>query len=43
MQLKSLDKAVTDGKLSEDLAEKIRSNLEKIPDFVRFQIVHIEK
>jgi hypothetical protein len=43
MQLKSLDEAVNNGKLSEEVADKIRENVNKIPDFVRFQIVKIDK
>lgn len=37
-QLKSLEDAVSAGKLSEEVATKIRANIERIPDFVRFQI-----
>ena len=42
-QMKSVQEAVTSGKLSGEVAETIMENLEKIPDFVRFQIVRIEK
>lgn len=33
-QLASLDNAVSNGKLSNDMADKIRENVNKIPDFV---------
>lgn len=42
-QLKSVNEAVQSGKLSGEVAESIIENIEKIPDFVRFQIVRIEK
>ena len=41
-QLDSLQGAVTAGKLSGELAEKIRERIEKIPDWVRFEIVAVE-
>jgi hypothetical protein len=41
-QLESLDSAVSSGKLSSDLGDKIRDRIEKIPDWVRFEIVAIE-
>ena len=42
-QLKNLEKAASSGKLSEDLVEKIRARIEKIPDFVLGEIVLVEK
>jgi hypothetical protein len=42
-QLASLEKNVENGKLSGDLADKIRGNIEKMPDFVRFNIVKVTK
>lgn len=42
-QLASLDKNVENGKLSGDLADKIRANIEKTPDFIRFNIVKVTK
>jgi uncharacterized Zn finger protein len=42
-QLASLERNVQNGKLSGDLADKIRANIEKLPDFVRFQIVKVTK
>jgi|DEB19_MinimDraft_3_1074340.scaffolds.fasta_scaffold66083_1 hypothetical protein len=41
-QLESLQGAVTAGKLSSELGEKIRERIEKIPDWVRFEIVAVE-
>jgi hypothetical protein len=40
-QLDSLEKAVSEGKLSEDLAQKVRDRISKIPDFVRFELVEL--
>jgi hypothetical protein len=42
-QMDSLDQAVSSGKLSGDLAEKIKSErIAKIPDWVRFEVVLVE-
>jgi len=41
-QLDSLQGAVAAGKLSSELGEKIRERIEKIPDWVRFEIVAVE-
>lgn len=38
-QLASLDHVVASGKLSADLAETARARIEKIPDFVRFEMI----
>lgn len=38
-QLRSLENAVSSGKLSEEIAEKVRARIEKVPEFVRFEIV----
>jgi len=38
-QLTSLDSALAEGKLSEDIAGKIRERINKIPDYVRFEII----
>jgi len=38
-QLASLDTAVKNGKLTEEIATKIRTRVEKIPAFVRYEIV----
>ena len=43
LQIEKLEAAGKAGKLSEDLVEKMKANLEKIPDFVRFQIVLLEQ
>lgn len=42
-QLDSLEKAVTSGKLSENLAEKIKERINKMPDFVLGEIVQVVK
>lgn len=42
-QLENLQGAASAGKLSADQAESIKERLEKIPDFVRFEVVHLEK
>lgn len=41
-QLDSLQGAVNSGKLSNELGEKIKERIEKIPDWVRFEIVAVE-
>lgn len=41
-QLDSLQNAVSSGKLSADLGEKIKERIEKIPEWVRFEIVAVE-
>jgi hypothetical protein len=38
-QKASLERAVADGKLSEENAEKARARIEKIPDFVRGELI----
>lgn len=38
-RLESLNKAVEDGKLTEEVAAKVREGIEKIPSWVRFEIV----
>jgi hypothetical protein len=40
-QLKSLEQAVAAGKLPEDVAEKIRERINKIPDFVLAEIIEL--
>lgn len=42
-QLKSLEGAVADKKLSEDLGLKIKERIEKIPDFVLGEIIQATK
>jgi len=42
-QLESLEASMANGKLSAELGAKIKERLEKIPSFVRFQIVKISK
>jgi hypothetical protein len=42
-QMDSLQQAVESGKLSGDLAEKIKADrIEKIPEWVRFEVVLVE-
>lgn len=41
-QLDSLQGAVSAGKVSADLSEKIKERIEKIPDWVRFEIIALE-
>ncbi len=40
-QLKSLEDAVAAGKLSEDVANSVRERIEKIPSWVRFELVEL--
>lgn len=42
-KLASLEKNIENGKLSGDLADKIREGIEKMPDFIRFEIVKVTK
>lgn len=42
-QLKSLNAAVASGKLTEDVASKSRERIEKIPDFVRGELILVTK
>lgn len=41
-RLESLESATADGKVSEELAEKIKASIEKTPEFVLFEIVAYE-
>lgn len=42
-KLHSLEQAVQSGKLSEESASKIRASIEKMPDFVRGELVKLTK
>lgn len=42
-QLKSLDEAEANGKLGGDMLQNIRDTVNKMPDFVRFHVVRLEK
>ena len=42
-QLKGIDNAVANGKMSADNAAQSKERVSKIPDFVRFQIVQVTK
>jgi hypothetical protein len=41
-QIEGVQSAMTSGKLSEDLGSEILERLEKIPDFVMYQIILLE-
>ncbi|NDD84120.1 hypothetical protein EBZ38_07580 [bacterium] len=41
-QMESLEGATAQGKVSAELSEKIRDRIDKIPDWVRFEIVALE-
>lgn len=41
-QLESLEAAVASGKVTEDLGEVIKERLNKIPDWVMFEVVVLE-
>lgn len=41
--LKNLEKGIANGKLSADVAAKIRERIDKTPDFVRFDVVKLTK
>ncbi len=40
-QLAQLEKAVAEGKLSEEIADKVRDRVSKIPSWVRFELVEL--
>lgn len=40
-QLKSLEKAVSDGKLTEEVASQIRERISKIPEWVLGEVVEL--
>lgn len=42
-KLASLEKNIENGKLSGELADKIREGIEKIPTFVRFEIIKVNR
>lgn len=42
-KLASLEKNIENGKLSGELADKIRGDIEKMPTFVRFEIIKVTK
>ncbi len=42
-QLTGVDIAMKNGKLSEDLGNEIKERINKMPDFVRFEIVMLEE
>lgn len=42
-QLERLDAAEKNGKLSADMASEIRERVNKMPDFVRFEITLLDK
>ena len=42
-QLASLEKAISEGKIAGDNAEKAKERVNKIPDFVLFEVVLLEE
>lgn len=42
-QLANYEKGVASGKLTGDVAEKIKARIEKTPDYVRFDVVKLSK
>lgn len=42
-QLERLQTALSAGKISEEMADKVKERLEKMPNWVRFDIVLVEK
>ncbi len=42
-RLASIDKALAEGKMDEDMAAKIRDSVDKMPTFVRFNLVKVSK
>lgn len=42
-RLASIEKAVLAGTMTEDMAERIRETVEKMPDFVRFEVTTYSK
>jgi uncharacterized Zn finger protein len=42
-RLAQLEKSIESGKLSGELADKIREGIEKTPEFIRFSIVKVTK
>jgi len=42
-QLASMEKALSEGKLSEEVAEKIRERIAKIPEWVMFEVIQVVK
>lgn len=42
-KMASLEKNIENGKLSGELADKIREGIEKMPEFVRFEIIKVSK
>lgn len=42
-QLEGIEQAVANGKMSADIAAQAKERINKIPDFVRFQVVHVQK
>ena len=43
-QLESLNKAIADGKLhDEQMISEIRERIEKIPEFVRFEMIDVKR
>lgn len=42
-QLADIEKSVASGRLGEEMAAKIRERIAKVPDYVRFELVLLQK
>ena len=42
-RLAQVEKSLAEGKLTDEVADKIKEEIDKIPEFVRFQIVKVNK
>jgi len=42
-QIDNIKKAASEGKIGEDMAEEILIKIEKMPDFVKFNVTKLEK
>lgn len=42
-RLAQVEKSLAEGKLTEEVADKIKEEIDRIPEFIRFQIVKVNK
>lgn len=42
-QMKNLETAIAEGKVSEDFGEKLKERIERIPDWIRFEVIRLER